>query len=384
MDEPWTGAPATLANWRTAPHSAWAFHHVREIVPTAEIRNDPARVAPLAHGAALAMPDVPGPDGPIGYEDYLARCNVDAMVVARDGRILHETYRNGMDAAALHIVFSISKSMLGLLYGALVERGCVDVAAETTACLPELKGSAFEGSTLRHLLDMRSGLEFSEDYAATGGLILQYRKATNWNPLDPGEEAMDLREFLPTLTGRAGAHGGPFRYISPCTDVLGLVAERVTGRPFAEIFSEFVWRPLGAERPADITVDRAGAPRTAGGISMTARDLARVGLAVAAGGRGVAPGNWLDDIATEGDPEAWDAGDFADDFAGLSMHYRTKWYVLRDRGPILMCLGIHGQNLFVCRSTGLVMARMSSCPTPLDISGERLALGLFEAIRDGL
>jgi CubicO group peptidase (beta-lactamase class C family) len=159
------------------------------------------------------------------------------------------------------------------------------------------------------------------------------------------------------------------------------VIERATGTRYADVTSEFIWRPLGAERPAYITVDRLGAPRTAGGICTTTRDLARVGQMIVENGRGILPAGWIEDIASNGDPNAWAAGDFAADYPGIPMHYRSQWYVLRDRGPILMALGIHGQNLMIDRESELVLARHSSVAAPLDASGERMTLALFEAIR---
>jgi len=92
------------------------------------------------------------------------------------------------------------------------------------------------------------------------------------------------------------------------------VVERATGRRYADLISELIWRPMGAARSAYITVDRLGAPRAAGGICATVRDLALVGQLIAnagtRGGKQVLPRAWLDDIAARGDLQAWSAGDF--------------------------------------------------------------------------
>ena len=371
----------TLANWRTSPFNRWAFHHVREIVPSAEIRNDPSRVRDLPTGAPLAMPSIESEGETLTFEDFCQKTDTDGMVVLHQGRVIHESYRNGMDPHAPHILMSVSKSMLGLLAGILADKGILDLDAEATTYVPELETTAFKGATVRHLLDMRTGVAFDEDYLATEGPIIEYRKSTNWNPLGPGESETDLRSFFQTLTESHGPHGGKFDYISPCTDLLGWMIERASGRRYADVFSEFLWRPLGAETPAYITVDRLGAPRCAGGLCVTTRDLARVGQMVAEGGWGIVPDAWIDDIAQNGDPAAWDASTFAPEFPDIPMHYRSKWYVLREQGPILMCLGIHGQNLLIERESGLVLAKHASAPTPLDTSGERLTLRLFDKIR---
>ena len=378
-------APAdqvTLANWRTSPFNRWAFHHVREIVPSAEIRNDPSALRDLPSGTPLAMPSIDSDAGTLDFEAFCQATDTDGMVVLHKGQVIHESYRNGMDAAAPHILMSVSKSMLGLLAGILAERGILDLEAEATSYVPELETTAFKGATVRHLLDMRTGVKFDEDYLATEGPIVAYRKSTNWNPVEPGESETDLRSFFQTLTESHGPHGGKFDYISPCTDLLGWVIERASGRRYGDVLSEFFWQPLGAETPAYITVDRLGAPRSAGGMCVTTRDLARVGQMVADGGWGIVPESWIEDLAQNGDPAAWDASTFAPEFPGLSMHYRAKWYVFREPDPILMCLGIHGQNLLIDRANELVLAKHASAPTPLDTSGERLVLKLFDAVRE--
>ena len=95
------------------------------------------------------------------------------------------------------------------------------------------------------------------------------------------------------------------------------------------------------------------APRCAGGICATARDLARLGLVVADGGacegRQIIPAAWIDDIAQNGSADAWDAGVFAPFFPGRKMHYRNKWYADLGRTPLLFALGIHAQYVFVDR-----------------------------------
>src|SRR5699024_11061543 len=160
---------------------------------------------------------------------------------------------------------------------------------------------AFKGATVRQLLDMRTGVAFNEDYSEADGLYQRYRKSTGWTPPDAGEAPGDLRAFFAEMTASECPHGGAFRYISPCTDLLGWVIERATGRRYADLMSELIWAPMGAERPAYITLDRLGAPRAAGGVCCTTRDLARVGQLLVENGRGIVPAGWIEDIATVGD-----------------------------------------------------------------------------------
>jgi CubicO group peptidase (beta-lactamase class C family) len=358
----------TLANWRISPFNQWGFQHVREIVSSANIANNPDdlwRLPPIDSDlTSLVIHD--GRGGHIDLDAFLTRTQTDAFVVVHRGRVLCERYANGMGPGTPHILMSVSKSMLGLLAGVLAANGVLDIDATAEYYVPETRGGAFQGATVRQLLDMRVGVAFDEDYLATSGPIVQYRKATNWNPLEPGETATDLRAFLPTN----GPHGRAFNYVSPCTDLLGWIIERASGRRYADLFSEMLWTRLGAAQPCYITVDRLGAPRCAGGMCMTAMDLARVGQLLVTGGRRgarqIVPEVWIDDIATAGDPDAWLAGSFVPFFPDRSMHYRAKWYVERGAQPVLSGYGIHGQHLFVDRAREIVVAKFSSQALPLD------------------
>ena len=355
---------ATLANWRTEPHHRWAFHHVRELIPTAEIAHDPRGVREL-----------PAAPRELGLEEFFRQTDGDGMIVLQRGRVLFERYGNGMPPHAPHILMSVSKSMLGLLFGALG----LDAGRQVTDIVPELAGTAYRGATLRNLLDMRAGIAFDEDYLATSGPIVDYRKATGWNALGPGEAPSDLHSFYPVLAKSDGAHGGRFHYVSPNTDLLGWVIERATGRPYAELMSEHVWRRIGAEYGAYITVDRLGAPRTAGGMCATLRDLARVGQWMI---ESRTP--WLDDLEREGDRAAWDAGSFTAYFPGLPMRYRSMWYVVDGAPRLAFGWGIHGQNLFIDRERELVVAKLSSQVQPVDVARMALTLRTVEELRKRL
>lgn len=357
-------ADTTLANWRTAPHNRWAFHHVRELIPTAEIAHDPRRVR--------ALPAAPAD---LGMDEFFGQTDGDGMIVLHRGRVLLERYGNGMPPHAPHILMSVSKSMLGLLFGELG----LDAERQVTDVLPELAGTAYRGATLRHLLDMRAGIAFDEDYLATSGPIVDYRKATGWNALGPSEEPSDLHSFYRVLTKSDGAHGGRFHYVSPNTDLLGWVIERATGRPYAELMSERVWKRIGAEHGAYITVDRFGAPRAAGGMCATLRDLARVGQWLI---ENATP--WLDDIERNGDRAAWDAGSFVAYFPGLPIRYRSKWYGVDGATPLLFGWGIHGQHLFVDRRNELVIAKLSCQAMPIDVGRMALTLQAVEQLRKRL
>jgi CubicO group peptidase (beta-lactamase class C family) len=352
----------TLANWRTAPFNRWAFHHVRELVPSADIPNDPVGVRALgSHTVDLAAE----------LETFLRETDTDGMAIVHRGRLVFERYANGMTDETPHILMSVSKSMLGLLVSEIgldTERKVLDFA-------PELGNTAYSAATIRHLLDMRAGIAWDEDYLATSGPIIEYRKATGWNPLGPGEAPSDLRSFLKTLKETA-PHGGRLHYVSPNSDLLGWVIERATGRRYADLMSELVWKRLGAERSAYITVDRLGTPRCAGGMCVTLRDLARVGLWMME-----EKASLMEDILRNGDASAWAAGDLAQYYPGLPMRYRSQWYVVDDDAPLVFGMGIHGQNLFVDRANEIVIAKLSSQALPLDAARIRLTMRAVSQLR---
>lgn len=361
----------TLANWRKPPFNKWAFKHVCEIVPSVEIANDRENIRELPTASRdFANLSIQGEIGVSGLESFVHATDTDALVMMHKGKIIYESYQNGMERYTPHILMSVSKSVLGLIVGILVGRGKLDLSTPVTFWIPEAEKTAYAGATLRDLIDMRVGVFFDEDYLKSAGPIIEYRKAQGWDPPAPGEKPGDLRHFFALLTERDGSHNERFHYVSPNTDLLGWIIERATGVRYADLVSELLWRPMGAERSAYITVDRLGAPRCAGGFCASARDLARLGLLLAEGGRyggkQIVPSSWIEDIFTKGDPQAWDAGDFVKYFPQMDIHYRSKWYVLRGDAPMAFGVGVFGQNLFVDPKNEIVIAKFSSQALPMD------------------
>jgi CubicO group peptidase (beta-lactamase class C family) len=387
---PPAGLQVTLANWRKAPFNRWSFQHVREIIPTADIPNGPDNVRELLTAGSDVIRDLSIKIGGDVYnlEEFLLATDTDGFVLLRDGRIIHEFYANGMGPDTPHIFMSVSKSVLGLLVGILVERGALSLDDLVAHWVPEIGVTSYAGATLRDLLDMRAGIFFDEDYLATAGPIVEYRKAQNWDPLAPGQQPSDLRSFLGSLVEKDGSHSSRFHYVSPNTDLLGWVIERATGGRYADLISNLLWKPMGAGRSAYITVDRLGAPRCAGGFCGTTRDLARLGLLITEGGsyagKEIIPSWWIDDILNSGDARAWDEGDFTKYFPSMPIHYRSKWYVLRGQAPVMFGVGVFGQNVFIDRRNRIVVAKLSSQPLPMDEQQILLTMQGIAAIRNYL
>ena len=140
----------TLANWRTAPFNRWAFHHVRELVPSADIPHDPARVRPLPRAEAA-----------LSIDSFLGETDTDGMAIVHRGRLVFERYAHGMTEETPHILMSVSKSMLGLL--AYDRR--LDDDRKVTEFFPELERTAYRRATLRQI--NASLLEMGSAFMAT-------------------------------------------------------------------------------------------------------------------------------------------------------------------------------------------------------------------------
>jgi CubicO group peptidase (beta-lactamase class C family) len=377
-------AQVTLANWRLPPFNRWAFGNVRQLLPTAAIpRGETAGAAFRRSSRGIEGIAFQGPDGrewTIGR--MLAATFTDGLLALHRGRIVAERYDSGLLPETPHIVFSVSKSLTALLAGILVGQGRLDPEAPVLRYVPEVAGSAYGDCTVRHVLDMTVSTDFVEDYLDTTGDFARYRMATGWNPVTDPSNVGDLRGFLPSVHRGAGPHGAVFHYVSPNSDLLGWILERASGRPFVELMSELVWRPLGAGFDAYITVDRLGAPRSAGGICVTLRDLGRFGemmrLRGMAGGRQIAPAWWIDDIRENGDPEAWRRGELASQLP--IDRYRSKWYSLGDGRGTFCAIGIHGQWLYIDPTAELVLAKLSSQPVAADEAADRLTMAGLAAL----
>ncbi|MGI9408354.1 MAG: serine hydrolase domain-containing protein [Hyphomicrobiaceae bacterium] len=382
-----SGAPVpkdnqvTLANWRVAPYNRWAFHHVREIIPTAEIT---ARPSPVLTRDLHDIWDIPLEDDTAQertFGNIMEQTHTSGLVVLRSGRVVAEWFDDGYDRRLPHILFSVSKSITSVLTGILADRDVVEPDAPVARYIPEVEGSAYGDCTIRHVLDMTVSTSFEEVYLDPDGEFARYRAATGWNPSN-GTGQGDLRSFLLTLKSGTDAHGERFHYLSPNSDLLGWILERASGRRFADLLSEHLWQPMGAEAAASITVDRLGAPRTAGGISARPHDLARIGELMrkhgVAGDEQVVPAWWIDDITGYSDNAAWLRGDLAHLFPEGG--YRSKWYQTGKASGAFCSIGIHGQWLYVDPSAEVVIARTAAQPEPVDEALDLLHITAFEAV----
>jgi CubicO group peptidase (beta-lactamase class C family) len=375
-------ALVTRFNWRKYPYSQWSFRNVRQVLPTADIRRG-ATLAPMTAAfrdlGALGF----SYDGtPTTVAETLKQTYADGLLVMHRGQIVTEWYGEGMTPHTPHLVCSVSKSICGTLGGVLVERGLLDVDKPVTDYVPEAASSVYGGCTVRNLLDMTVAITFDEDYDDPDGDVVKYRLCNGWDVLPNGTAQGDQRSFLTTLRPNGAPHGKVFHYVSTNTDMLGWVYERACGKPYAQILSEYVWAPMGAQDDAYITLDTHGASRSAGGICATLRDLGRFGEMIRkrglAGGAQVVPGWWIDDIHHNGDLQAFADGDLAFVFPGG--RYRSCWYSVDIARNDLAAVGIHGQWILIDPTTDTVIVKVASQPNPMDIPIDYRWLAAFRAI----
>ena len=378
-------AQVTLANWQDPPYSRWAFRHMRELIPSQPI--------PAGSPAPLADAPWPLPDPPVWRIDgstataaeVFADTYTDALVVLKDGQLVAERYDAGMTAATVHLLMSVSKSVVGCVAGVLADRGRLDPAAPVTAYVPEAGSSGYAGATVRHLLDMRTGVAFRETYAELDAEVRVMERSMGWRPAEPGDPA-GAYPYLITL-GRAGPHGGEFTYRSADSDMLGWVCERASGTRMADLIATLIWQPMGAEFDAEITCDPVGTAIHDGGISATLRDLARFAQMILddglVEGRQAIPAAWLADTFDPA-PGVREAFAQTENEAMLpGGWYRNQfWFFRNEAGPILLCLGIHGQLVFVDRASHTVIVKLSSWPdaqSPEHLANTLRACGAISA-----
>jgi CubicO group peptidase (beta-lactamase class C family) len=357
----------TLANWQDPPFNRWAFKHLRELIPSHVIPAAPPGAAPLpASALPLGNPPLTRLDGSAATLDaVLAETFTDAFLVMHDGQVVAERYYDGMTAGTRHLLMSVSKSILGCVAGVLADRGLLDPGAPVTAYVPEAARSGYAGATIRDLLDMRTGVAFRETYTAPDAEVRVMERSMGWRPMQPADP-QGAYPYLLTL-GSAGPHGGDFSYRSADSDMLGWACERASGIRTADLVSALVWQPIGAEADAEITCDPLGSAIPDGGISATARDLARFGQMLVddgvARGQVVVPEAWLADVRSP-EPGVRDAFARTDNEPVLpGGWYRSQfWVIPGPGGPVLVCLGIHGQLIYADRASRTVVVKMSTWP----------------------
>ena len=383
-----SGAPAgfVTADWDRAPWNRWSFQHVREIVPTVEVSrgSGPVEVLPR-NDHDLDHLQVTSLDGAaVTLIEFLDQTYTDGVLVLKGGAVVYERYFNGMDETTLHLAQSVTKSFTGLLTGILVGRDVLNVDTPITQILPELDVTAYRGATLRHVLDMTSGVRFTEDYTDPLSDMARADVASGWKPppaqAGPNRWPRTMFDLILTLQTLEHTHGDRFVYRSIETDVLALALERVTGKRLWQLLSEELWQKLGMEQSANMTVDPSGYALADGGLSACLRDYGRFGKAILETGAGVAPPDWIEatrmgDHAVFGAPYNAVLPDGA---------YRNQFWIENSTYRNLLARGVFGQLIYIGFARRIVVVKLSSWPDFVNPAWTRATLAAVRQIGDAL
>jgi CubicO group peptidase (beta-lactamase class C family) len=381
----------TTANWGGPPYNRWSFQNVQLLFPTARIRRGTGPVV----GLDVELQDL----NDIAYEgldggrhsvaEMIGSSQTDSFLVAKNGTLLCEQYFNGMAADSFHLLNSVTKSYVGMLAGILIERGQLQVNDQVTEHVPDLLDTAFSDTTIRHLLDMSAAVEYGEDYAEPEADFWLESAVVGWRPaLRRDDSATTLLEYAKSLRGKEQIDGEKYHYRTVLTNVLGMVLERVSGRPLQELLQTELWSRLGPEQDAAIVVDRTGFPYVGAGMNACARDLARFGqMMVQQGsfnGEQIVPTAWISDTRYADDHARaiFAASEYGEFMPGG--HYRNKVWVRDSERGVLIAIGIHGQIIYMDMSNGVVIVKLSSQPESADIPIFSDTFAAMAAISDAI
>ena len=353
----------TLSNFQFGPINRWSFSHIREVIPTVNIERSQDRVLNLKKSQNYTDNFSLNYDGQIQSINKIVKKRfIDGIIILKNDEILFEQYYGNLTEDKPHLMNSISKSVVGLLAGKLEQDGLIDFDKPVSFYVPELSKSGWGTDSLRLVLDMKDGSDYSEDYPDFTTTFRIQDCAIGWTDADYCPEKIEngLYNFLPTI-GRKESNIGTFKYRSGSTDVIGWVLEKASGKALANLISEYLWKPMGAEFDAYITVDESGFVLADHGMNSTLRDLSRIGLLVLNEGRAlgqqIIPAEFIRDMHSHEDPNwPYDVSD------GTSPYYRSFWWGKGNKERDLNGYGIHGQLLRVAPEAEMVVAIYSTWP----------------------
>jgi len=280
---------------------------------------------------------------------YLSRNPATGLLIARGETILVERYQYGRNDRHRFTSWSMAKTVTSMLVGIAIAEGRIrSVDDPAAAYVPALAGTEYGRTSLRHLLQMSSGVQFVEDYSGRDDVARL--AADTFRQVGSGGV-----EAVTPFNERAAPAGTKFSYASVETQVLGLVLRNAVGRPVADYLSEKIWKPMGAEADATWLVDRAGQESTYCCINAVLRDYARLGLLLAHDGnwrgRQIIPAAWIEE-ATRVRPEQ---GHLRPGGATPALGYGYQVWILPGERRMFALLGVRGQTVLVDPGSRLVM-----------------------------
>jgi CubicO group peptidase (beta-lactamase class C family) len=326
----------------TPAEQAVGYRSMEDVGPVATVKRG-GKVHPLPH-ARGPEPLITFSYGGKTYDtdSYMKAYNVSGILIIKDGRIVMERYGLGRTPKDRWTSFSVAKSVTSTLVGAAIKDGYIkSVNDPVTAYIPELRGSAYEGVTVKHLLTMTSGVKWNEDYTDPNSDVARAGQEPIVGGVNP------IVAYMRRLP-REAAPGAKFVYKTGETDLAGILVSNATKKTLANYASEKIWKPYGMEQDAIWVLDAAGHERGGCCMSMTLRDYGRVGQFMLDGGGGALPDGWIEQ-ATRKQVEDRPGG----------FGYGYFWWMAREGYD---ARGIFGQMIHIDPARRLVIVTNSAWP----------------------
>jgi CubicO group peptidase (beta-lactamase class C family) len=350
-DPPLPPGGAAILMW-TPEQQAWGYRNMEKIAPVRVFKRGKT-VHALPQASAID-PSFTAGDKTYNTDSYMHDFRASGVLVIKNGRIVLERYGLGRTAKDRWTSFSVAKSLTSTLIGAAVKDGKIKSLDDAvTLYIPELKGSAYEGVTVRQLITMTSGVKWNESYTDPDSDVAK----VGLSILEPGiNPVVSYMRRLP----REAAPGTKFVYKTGETDLAGILLSNAVAKPLAQYLSEKIWQPYGMEQDGIWVEDVAGHERGGCCVSMTLRDYGRVGQFMLdhgiVHGRAVVPAGWTEDATARhvADPP-----------------YGYFWWIIPGGYE---AEGIFGQTLSVFPDENLVVVINSAWPAAWseDINAVRL------------
>lgn len=362
--------------WSEPAHASGAFRNMEELFPSRRISIG-ERVMPLREPSRPFSFSYLHQGRTNDLNDLAVNTHGTGLLILRENRILYERYDQSATPDSRLLSFSMGKSFVSSLIGIALQDGAIrSLDDRIDNYLPEVKGGAYAGASIRDVLEMSSGTAFQEVYADKKSGIARFIALLNRNQGGLYDYARNFK--------RARKAGVKFNYASADSEVLGALLAKATGKRLADYMSERLWKPMGAEGEARWLLDQpgdAGRELAAGGLLIRLRDYARFGYLAAhdgmVDGRQVLPKGWIAQATRPQRPQV-DHGKLGIGTLG----YGYQWWSIPGPDRAFMAEGIHGQYLMVNPELHLVVVKTSSWPVPWNeqLSGETFAF--FEALTE--
>jgi CubicO group peptidase (beta-lactamase class C family) len=293
---------------------------------------------PLPAGTPLEIP---------GVDEYLADQRTAALVIVHDGKVRFERYGLGFDATGRWTSFSVAKSFTSTLVGAAIQDGAIGSLEDTVSrYIPDLRGSVYDDVTIRQLLTMTSGVQWTEDYEDSGSDVAQFNNAKP-------ERGVDATVSYMRALPRLHPPGEVWHYNTGETNLIGVLVSSATGKPLGQYLQEKIWHPAGMEAAATWLQGRTGHEIAGCCMQAATRDFARFGLFVLAngnaGGRQIVPEDWFAEATRK-----------QKDIGQPGRGYGFQWWTYDDGA--VAAQGIFGQGIFIDPARRLVIASNSNWP----------------------